>query len=288
VPGPVLKLDLYDVFERRLQEPALITLQNQRLSEVLQARSSPGKPLAISGVQGGPNGVYRVEADPAGYLASAQFVSVKASGTTTAEMYFAIDPRKVRGVTFPAFEKLPGDLQRLLDTSSSVSGFEGTAGKTLYDGLDDLRRAGLLNISTKCGATVLPNGRAVLSYLQSLRDLRGDRFFCTVPQQLRDDVKNAAQGGMFESVSGALHHPPAGFEPAGSFKTQDRYGNLQLTFFAGATEWVADIDIDDANGLGHVFQVVRNELTGRPTHPYDIQQILMGYQKLDTTYRLQI
>jgi len=284
----VLKLDLYDVFERRLQEPALITLQNQRLSEVLQARSSPGKPLAISGVQGGPNGVYRVEADPAGYLASAQFVSVKASGTTAAEMYFAIDPRKVRGVTFPAFEKLPVDLQRLLDTSSSVSGFEGTAGKALYDGLDDLRRAGLLNIATKCGATVLPNGRAVLSYLQSLRDLRGDRFFCTVPQQLRDDVKNAAQGGMFESVSGALHHPPDGFEPAGSFKTQDRYGNLQLTFFAGTTEWVADIDIDDANGLGHVFQVVRNELTGRPTHPYDIQQILMGYQKLDTTYRLQI
>jgi len=284
----VLKLDLYDVFERRLQEPALITLQNQRLSEVLQARSSPGKPLAISGVQGGPNGVYRVEADPAGYLASAQFVSVKASGTTAAEMYFAIDPRKVRGVTFPAFEKLPVDLQRLLDTSSSVSGFEGTAGKALYDGLDDLRRAGLLNIATKCGATVLPNGRAVLSYLQSLRDLRGDRFFCTVPQQLRDDVKNAAQGGMFESVSGALHHPPDGFEPAGSFKTPDRYGNLQLTFFAGTTEWVADIDIDDANGLGHVFQVVRNELTGRPTHPYDIQQILMGYQKLDTTYRLQI
>ena len=46
------------------------------------------------------------------------------------------------------------------------------------------------------------------------------------------------------------------------------------------------IDIDDAAGLGHVFQVLRNHLTGNPTHPYNIHQILIAHQHLDPGYRL--
>ncbi|HEX6176135.1 MAG TPA: hypothetical protein VF089_19165 [Candidatus Binatia bacterium] len=47
-------------------------------------------------------------------------------------------------------------------------------------------------------------------------------------------------------------------------------------------------DIDDAAGLEHVFQVVRNRLSGSPTHPYNIHEILVGHQKLDPGYRFQI
>ena len=47
---------------------------------------------------------------------------------------------------------------------------------------------------------------------------------------------------------------------------------------------VVDMDIDDAAGLAHVFQVLRNALTDRPTHPYDIHQILIAYQRLDPGY----
>jgi hypothetical protein len=43
-----------------------------------------------------------------------------------------------------------------------------------------------------------------------------------------------------------LHHPPDGFMHAGSFKTLDHDGNLQLTFFSKSSDWLADIDIDDA------------------------------------------
>jgi len=89
-------------------------------------------------------------------------------------------------------------------------------------------------------------------------------------------------------VSPLLHHQPAGFTHAGSFKTQDHYGNLQLTFFTNGTDWVADIDIDNANGLEHVFQVLHNQLTGKPTHPYSIHDILVAYQKLDPAYELEI
>ena len=47
---------------------------------------------------------------------------------------------------------------------------------------------------------------------------------------------------------------------------------------------VADIDIDDASGLEHVFQVVRNKLSGKPTHPYNIHEILVAHQKIDPGY----
>jgi len=87
-----------------------------------------------------------------------------------------------------------------------------------------------------------------------------------------------------QEVSGALHHPPTGFAEAGSFKTPDHYGNLCLTFFMKGDDCVADIDIDDAGGLEHAFQVLRNKLSGHPTHPYNIHEILVGYQQLDPGY----
>ena len=71
-------------------------------------------------------------------------------------------------------------------------------------------------------------------------------------------------------------------------KTPDDYGNLQLTFFMKGDETRADIDIDDAAGLAHVFQVLGNWLSGRPTHPYDIAQILFKHQSVDPGYRFVV
>jgi hypothetical protein len=47
-----------------------------------------------------------------------------------------------------------------------------------------------------------------------------------------------------------------------------------------------DADIDDAQGIEHVFQVIRPILTGKNTNPYDVHEILLGYQKIDPMYRL--
>ena len=129
----------------------------------------------------------------------------------------------------------------------------------------------------------------MLSYIQELRELRGDRFFATVPKELREETKNSVDEGLFDPADSSLHHPPAGFTHAGSFKTPDHYGNLQLTFFMNeAGDCVADIDIDDARGIEHVFQVLRNKLSGKPTHPYNIHEILVGYQHNDPGYSFQI
>jgi hypothetical protein len=109
-----------------------------------------------------------------------------------------------------------------------------------------------------------------------------------VAKELRDEVKNSVASGLFHEVSGKLHTPPPGFVAADSFKTLERYGNLQITFFCKpeTLEFLADVDIDDAQGIEHVFQVVRNRLSGGETHPYDIHEILLQHQRLDPGYRL--
>ncbi len=279
-----LQLELRDVYGKFLGQKVDIILRHQVLSKVEKASLTVTSKIEINGLHGAPQGLYRMEIDPPAYQYVSQFVNMKASGITSRSITFPIDPGKVKKVNFPTFAKLAEGLRTLLENSDRVLSFEGKIGTELYTALDDLRRAGLLNIAIKTGNTPLTNGRTVLSYIQKLSEIRGDRFFCIVPKELREETKNSVAEGLFRNVDGSLHHPPSGFSSAGSFKTSDHYGNLQLTFFMKGDECVADIDIDDAAGLEHVFQVLRNKFSGSPTHPYNIHEILVGHQGLDPGY----
>lgn len=279
-----LRLDLRDVYGEALREKVDIILRHQVLSEVKKANANASSIIEILGLRGAPQGLYRMDIDPPSYQYVSEFVNLKASGITSVNLTFPIDPSKVKSVKFPAFSNLGADLRKLLENSDRVLSFAGNTGKALYDSLDDIRRAGLLNIVAKIGATSLTNKRTVLSYIDELQEIRGDRFFVRVTQELREETKNSIAEGLFHSADESLHHPPAGFDHAGSFKTPDHYGNLQLTFFTKGENWVADVDIDDAGGVEHVFQVLRNKFSGQPTHPYNIHEILVGYQKLDPGY----
>jgi hypothetical protein len=280
-----LRLKLLNVYGELLGESVDIILRHQNLTDNRVAREPASKRIHIKDLHGAPQGLYRIEVDPPSYLPISQFVNLKASGITDVEITFPIDPQKVKSVTFPAFQDLPGDLKKLLENSSEVLGFEGKGGEALYGALDDIRKAGLLNIFKKAANTRLSNGQTVFPYIQGLRELRGDRFFAAVPKVLREETKNSVAAGLFSPASELLHRPPEGFTKAESFKTEDHYGNLQLSFFVRGDEWVVDADIDDAAGLEHWFQVLRNTLTGRPTHPYDIHEILVSFQQLDPGYR---
>ena len=44
------------------------------------------------------------------------------------------------------------------------------------------------------------------------------------------------------------------------------------------------MDIDDAQGFEHIFQVLGNTLTGEPTNPYNIHEVLLAAQHLDPGY----
>jgi hypothetical protein len=284
-----LRLEMVDVYGKPLKEKVDIILRHQVLSDVIKVSENASNKIEITGLHGAPQGLYRIDIDPPSYQYISRFINLKASGVTPLALTFPIDPGKVASVNFPKYSTLPDDLKKLLENSDKVRSFEGKKGNELYDALDDIRKAGLLNIAAKTRVTPLIGGGTVLPFVQELNEIRGDRFFAAVPKALREETKNSVAGGLFHAVDGSLHHPPAGFSLAGSFKTSEHYGNLQLTFFMNDSgDCVADIDIDDAAGIEHVFQVVRNKLSGNPTHPYNIHEILVGFQKIDPGYSFQI
>ena len=284
-----LLLNFFDVYGDRVKDHADIMLTHQVLSDRRVVRNiDTSKRIKIPNLNSVPQGPYRLEVDPLGYMPVSRFVNVESDDGTGIDLTFAVDPAKVTAVQFPDYTVLPEGVQSLLQASNSVLGFPNKVGAELYAALDDIRKAGFLNIVAKCAHTTLVSSKNVMEYLQKLNESRGDRFFAQVTQQLREDTKNSVASGRFFEVPELLHHPPPGFQSAKSFKTDDHYGNLQLSFFTNGTDWVADIDIDDANGLEHVFQVARNALSQRPTHPYDIHEILVSYQKIDPGYRLVV
>jgi len=283
-----LRVSLTDVRNQRIREDVDVILRHRTLTETKKAQLKPGAASTITNLRARPQGVYQIFIDPPSYQPISQFIEIRSKGVTPLDLVCAIDPKKVQRVDLPMFSDLLEDARRTLEASDGVLGFEGFSGAGLLSRLDFIRQAGFMNIIAKSTQTVFANGRSVASYFQKLLELRGDRFFVTVPHELREETKNSVQGGLFEKASAILHHIPEGFEEAGSFKTQDRYGNLQLTFSVRENQWCADVDIDDAGGIEHVFQVLRNALTGSPTHPYNIHQLLLQHQKLEPGYDLVI
>src|SRR3954447_19654146 len=162
----VLNLEFRDVYGDLLKEKVDIILRHQVLSQVVKVSNNASTKIEIKGLNGAPQGLYRIDIDPPSYQYESQFINLKASGTTSLELTFPIDPDKVKKVKFPAFGDTVDDLQKLLENSEKVVGFEGKKGQALYDDLDDIRRAGLLNIAAKTRATLLTNERSVLSYIQ--------------------------------------------------------------------------------------------------------------------------
>jgi hypothetical protein len=167
----------------------------------------------------------------------------------------------------------------------------GLTGEALYGALDDLRKAGLLNIYAKAAASPIADS-TVAAALETLTDIRSDRLIGVVGPRTRERLEEARATGGLSAVSGALHSAPPGFNPLGSFKTKESYANLQLTLYQAAPssasregEMRAALEIDDANGIAHVFQVPRTALTRTATHPYDIHQLLVS-QHIDPMYRL--
>jgi hypothetical protein len=284
-----LRLSLVDVFDANIGGRVGVRLRHQVLSDSQVFNNlDASKRIKITNLFGAPQGLYRIEVDPQAYLPTSQFVNLKASDITDLKITFAVDPNKVISVNFPEFATLPADTQTLLVNSDNILSFEGKSGEVLYDAFDDIRRANVLNLTTKCAATPLSNGKTVLPSIQKIQEIRGDRFFAVVPKELREETKNSALDGLFTDAPEVLHTPPQGFSHAGSFKTKDKFGNLQLTYFMNGDDCVADIDIDPASGLEHLFQVIEHSITGNETHPYAVHEVLIQYQKLDPGYRFVV
>lgn len=236
---------------------------------------------------------HHVRVFPARHRPVGQLVVPGSGAASNVHLFCPVDPDRA-SPRFPAWTDLAEPLRQVLersqledDTTTPVAGSGRTlSGQVLYESLLDQQRGGLLNLFCKLQATPLGLGSA-WDFVQHIYRVRGDRLFADVTTGMRDHVKTALTTGRFREVSGSLHTPPPGFGHAGSFKTDDSFGNLQLTFFVSndaPIRFRIDADIDDAAGLGHVFQVLRNSVKDRTTHPYDIHQVLTFHQLLRPAY----
>lgn len=284
-----LSLELLDVYGRRIDDRVDLVLKHTVLPSATRVarniRAHRRLRLPLDAAQGG---TYSLAVYPMLFRPVARFVQIQEGQDRRETIVFAVDPERVLRIEAPTYDALPADVQNILVASTETEGYPVGGGRALYEALDDVRRSGLLNLIAKTRQTVFPSGRSVLTFVSALRRIRGDRIFAHVRKELRDEVKSSVPSGLFHAVEGALHTPPPDYTRAGSFKTHDRYGNLQLTFFVhpDTLDSIVDADIDDAGGIGHVFQVLAHAIARIGTHPYDIHELLVRHQFVDPGYRL--
>jgi hypothetical protein len=281
-----LSLDILDARGNGIRDTVRLELAAVGRSERYRNTVFVQKTVQLGGIECDPLMRYQVTVWPSDYRVSQFIVPVTAGKTNTRQpLYLPVDPSKVTDIEAPAFEKLDAGVQRVLEQSEISDVFPGQTGKALYDALDPVRKACLLNITTKASNTRLLSGQTCLDLLSGILRLRGDRFFARTVAALREEVQNARD--IFREVSELLHHPPDGYTAAGSFKTNDKHGNLQVSFFRKGTtgdDYLVDVDIDEAAGIEHGFEVVGNALADHTTSPYDIRDILIKKQSLDPGY----
>jgi hypothetical protein len=246
------------------------------------------KPLKVRYlVKNMQEGRYKLMISSLRHRTISRFINVREGITNKYQVQLPINPERVKQVIFPTFDNLEEDLRQCLNRTSQHIDPDSN-GEEYYKSMSDLQKACLLNIHSKMRNTRFDNGLDVFGYMSVLKEVRGARFYALVNSEMWSQVQTSLSGDLFERVSGLLHESPDGYQQIGSFKTRDNTGNLQLTFFKNIidSQLIVDADIDDANGIAHMFQVVRNEIRGSDSHPYDIREILLVGQSIDPGYDL--
>jgi hypothetical protein len=275
-----LKLILTGAAGDDLNDNVTIDLFSLNSSSQYQVNLRVQREIVINKIDVSSGPTYRVMVSPANHRII-QFFTMLADGKTT-EVAAAvpIDPLKVVSISAPAFASLDTKAQNTLNLAESPRFNNGAGGflqgNALYTALGSypLLKACYLNIMEKSRVTGLQDGSHCLDHYRGIVRFEQDRIFLRTSAALLEEV---GQSNAFHIVSAALHEPMPGYTIVSSYKTFDQYGNLQLTFQRkGDTgnDYAADIDIDDAQGINHIFQVVRNSVNG-PTNPYDIHDILL-------------
>jgi hypothetical protein len=284
-----IKVTLKDAAGRHIKDRVVFKLYNQRMDTLNQRFDvdMPGRTVILSNVPAVPHGLTELFIRPTRYRYKSVFLNVPAGGDAVVNETLMVDPDEVEP-SFPTFSEIRAeqrwaDLRRLLKDSGIT-----TAGA--WNAIEDLPKAGLLNLHAKLQFEKLDDGQPILGFVDRVErteDIRQDRVFALVRSELIDRVRLFPR---FRGVSGSLHMftPPfVSVTPDGSFKTRDEAGNLQITFARdGAVRMLADIDIDDHSGLQHAADVLRHKIANKDTHPYDIHDILMIFQGCDPGYTL--
>lgn len=186
----------------------------------------------------------------------------------------------MRSIEAPSFDALSTAVRALLDNASMQvvkpddSDLAGVSGAGLYQKLGALRKACLLNIAKK--ASHGPTTDDCLRFVDGLLLCRQQRIFARVKPTMPEHLRRSQR---FKSAPGALREPLPGFQLVeGSFKSRDAHANLQVTFMQDITTGAlaADIDIDEASGIQHGFEAIRNSTFKTRTNLYLIREFMLS------------
>ena len=275
-----IKLILTDAAGNDLNDNVTIDLFSLQTSRQYQVTKRVVRSVVVNGIDAAGAPTYRVMVTPANHRIVQFFVMLNESKAVEHKEKVPVDPAKVLSIKAPPFDALPPKAREILSAAQAPE-FQNGPGNflqssSLYEALDrlPLLQACFLNIVAKSAGIVLQDGLTCLDHYLGLKRFNRDRLFISTTAAL---VEETAQSNAFYAVSPALHVPLAGYHTVSSYKTFDHFGNLQLTFQRrgeSGGDYVADVDIDDARGIEHAFQVIRNTVSG-PTNPYDIHDILL-------------
>lgn len=239
----------------------------------------------------GPGTLYAFRLNADGYQPYAFFQLMKSGKNVPSEARVRLmaNPKKVGSITAPVFADLPATFRRALAAAVMVElaaedrDLVGLSGEALYDAIGPMRKASLLNLVAK---GLHGSSDRIASFVRAPAVLRQDRCFAEVDPALHEKL---ARSAAYKSAPGALHTPPRGFQLTNSFKSRDAHANLQVTFMqqVGTDVMWADIDIDEASGFEHGFEVIRNALVDGRTNPYVVRELLLlalVHQSIDPGY----
>jgi len=213
--------------------------------------------------------LYRVFIQADKYRPYSFFQQINESATATSPdnaIGLAVLPNKVRGIIPPPLDPALGAI---------------LPNPNFFHQLDPMSQACLLNIFAK--ATHNSTSKT-FRFVSRLVDLQQDRVFCQVDPEIENFLTKDER---FKSAPSMLHKPPAGYEHRGSFKSRDAHANIQYTLFreVATGNILSDIDIDEAAGIEHGFEVIRNSVTKGKTNPYQIHELLL-LAEIDPGYQL--
>lgn len=284
-PGK-LRIELVDVFGTRIADEVEIRLRQWGSRRVtLRKDYSAKKPFVIDDLT--PHQTYELQIKPKSYRRAAQLVVLE-SKVKKVRVVLPIKPNRAVAQLpdFAGLKKHKPDLADILERSPGVKGNTGKTGAALWDALNPLQKASVLNISTRALKTRLEGNQRVLPAV-TLTKVEKDRCLVDVPEALVTGIESASEKD-FRSVDPTLHTPPENYERRSSYKSHEDFGNIQFTFFQSPTgdAFAADIDIDNSSGFRHVLDVIKHTVTGKGTHPLDIHEILVYHLEDDPGYTL--
>ena len=282
-----VQLQFVDVLGAPLSDPdILMEFFSQDESKHFRVPLPPNSANVTVNLQDPGDAIYRVMIMPANYRTIQFFLRITEGQTATRKpVVFPVNPDKVVDISAPAFGGLPPALQNFLNAAQLDPLPRG--GAALYGALPPLLKAALLNLYTKSTATILGDGDSVFAKLGMMIKLKQDRLFAKTHAVLLEETM---QDTFFHHVDDTLHETIPPYQIFTSFKTRDAQGNLQLTFSRNGDsgdDYLADMDIDEAQGIGHIFEVLQNLVTSGLTNPYNVREILAADQQLQPLYGFQ-